>query len=172
MADNDITLIDDRSNNNLVASSGPKWRLVSDGVMGGVSSGELSVEEIGNRRCLQLKGNVRLDNNGGFIQAAIDLDPKAYGNIADYSGILLAVHGNGEEYNVHLRTSNLWLPWQSYRASFISEPEWEIFKLPFSEFLAYRTNKPLNIEKLSRIGIVAIGREFQAELCIGRIGFY
>lgn len=85
---------------------------------------------------------------------------------------MLAVHGNNERYNVHLRTRDNRLPWQSYRATFIATAAWETLKLPFTDFTPYRTDNPLNPSRLKRIGIVAIGREFKANVCIGRLGLY
>ena len=71
-----------------------------------------------------------------------------------------------------MRTDDLWLPWQSYRATFQAPARWQTMQLPFAEFSAYRTRKPLDITALQRIGVVAIGRAFSADLCIGRLGFY
>jgi hypothetical protein len=172
MAAPETILIDDRSRDDVTASSGGSWRLVTDNVMGGISTGQLTIEAVDGRRCLRMTGDVQLDNNGGFVQAALDIRQDELGDMASYRGIMLEVHGNGEQYNVHLRTSNLWLPWQAYRSSFEAGSEWQTLYLPFSEFDGYRTSKALDVGKLKRIGIVAIGREFRADLCIGRLGFY
>ena len=98
--------------------------MVSDGVMGGVSDGNLSPDRIDGRPCLRLQGNVRLDNNGGFIQAALDIGKTRAFDASGYRGLLLDVYGNDEEYNLHLRTHDLWLPWQSYRATFQAPDQW------------------------------------------------
>jgi hypothetical protein len=124
------------------------------------------------RPCLRLQGEVRLENNGGFIQAALDVPDALLAGIDAYQGILLEVHGKGESYNVHLRTRDLWLPWQSYRTTFTATPRWQTLYLPFAGFEPYRTGKALDISRLQRIGVVAIGRAFSVDLCIGKIGFY
>ena len=124
------------------------------------------------RPCQRLNGQVSLDNNGGFIQAAIDLSSKEEFDASGYTGIFIDVYGNNESYNIHLRTSDIQKPWQSYRVSFIPEQEWQTLKFEFSNFEMHRIEMPLDTSKLTRIGIVAIGREFYADLCIGRIGFY
>ena len=172
MAEGDIFVIDDRVSGNLVATSGGEWRLITDGVMGGVSDGRLLVEMVENQNCLRLRGDVKLDNNGGFVQAALDLTEVTPQNIRDYTGLMLYVYGNNEQYNVHLRTEENWLPWQSYRAAFTATPEWRKLYIPFTEFKPYRTSNALNIDLLKRVGIVAIGREFKADLCIGGLVFY
>lgn len=90
----------------------------------------------------------------------------------DYDGVRLRVRGNGESYNLHLRTSDLWLPWQSYRASFVAAPEWTWVELPFADFAPHRMSKAFDSRRLSRIGVVAIGRDFTAEVCVNSLGFY
>jgi D-alanyl-D-alanine dipeptidase len=66
----------------------------------------------------------------------------------------------------------LWLPWQSYRATFQAPASWQTVQLPFAGFSPYKTGKALDLTKLERIGVLAIGRAFTADLCIGRVGFY
>jgi len=165
-------IIDDRHTGTLGSTSGGTWRLITDGVMGGVSSGTLTLASIDNRGCLRMQGEVRLENNGGFVQAALDIDGATAAKLSGYTGIELDVYGNDEAYNLHLRTDDLWLPWQSYRATFQAPDRWRTLQLPFKEFSAYRTRKALDVTALQRIGVVAIGRAFNADLCIGRLGFY
>ena len=171
MAD-ELLIIDDRHSGTLESKQGTSWRLVTDGVMGGVSSGTLKLASIDKRECLRMQGDVRLENNGGFVQAALQIEEKVAAELSAYSGIVIDVYGNEEAYNLHLRTANLWLPWQSYRATFQAPAGWQTLRLPFAEFSAYRTSKPLDVTTLQRIGVVAIGRAFVADLCIGRLGFY
>ena len=144
------------------------WRLVTDGVMGGVSRGTMTREEVGGRTCIALRGQVSTENNGGFIQIALDLDGPLR-KADSYDGIRLDVFGNGETYSVHLRPSDLWLPWQSFRTSFETSPEWSSVYLPFKSFQPYRTGTGLRLDRLRRIGIVAIGRTFDADLCISSV---
>ncbi len=145
-------------------------RLVTDGVMGGVSQGELRLTERAGRSCLQLSGGVSTENNGGFIQLTVSLD--ALGIAVDYDGVRIDVLGNGETYNLHLRTVDLRLPWQSYRAGFVAGRQWRRVDLPFDVFKPHRTDASLRIGGIKRIGVVAIGRDFEADICIGRMAFY
>ncbi|MGD8977263.1 MAG: CIA30 family protein [Gammaproteobacteria bacterium] len=166
-------LIDDFKDPKQGSSLGTRWRGFSDRVMGGVSRETLSFENIDGRECLRLTGEVRLENNGGFIQAALNLG--TWGRTFDasgYTGLRLTVLGNGEEYSVHLRTPDNSRPWQSYRARFAAGPEWQTIEFPFDEFEPYRLETPLDRSRLRRIGIVAIGREFSADLAVCEIGFY
>lgn len=145
-------------------------RLVTDGVMGGVSRGRLLADVVDGRRCLRLQGSVRTANNGGFVQAAVDLLPD--GGLLDASalaGVLLTVRGNAEHYNLHLRSADLDRPWQSFRCGFEAPPEWRQLWRPFDRFAPHRTERALDLHRLRRLGVVAIGREFEADLCIARI---
>lgn len=148
------------------------WRLVTDGVMGGVSTGEMRHEERQGRACVCLAGDVSTANNGGFIQIALDLGADLAARAVDYDGVALRVLGNGEAYNLHLRSSDLWLPWQSFRAGFVAAAEWSAVRLPFDGFEPYRTGSTLRPDRLKRIGVVAIGREFAADVCVTDLAFY
>jgi len=172
MASQSVLVIDDRSADGLKSSYGPAWRLITDGVMGGVSQGQLTADVIAGRACLRLRGDVSLKNNGGFVQAALDTDGEAPLNAAGYSGVLLEVYGNGEQYNLHLRSADVWLPWQAYRASFTAPAAWRTVLIPFSAFSGYRIGAALDASALERIGLVAIGRAFTADLCLARLALY
>ncbi len=149
------------------------WRLMTDQVMGGQSAGSIGYDTRLGRTALVLSGQVSTRNNGGFIQAVCDISQQLAGNIAQCGGVRLVVCGNGHAYNLHLRTDELLLPWQSYRAQFTTRPDWQIIELPFEKFIAYKTDTSLNLEqRLKRIGVVAIGEDFVADIAIGEIGFY
>jgi hypothetical protein len=171
MADELLT-IDDRRSGALAATLGGSWRMVTDGVMGGVSSGTLSLDSIDGKACLRLQGDVRLENNGGFIQAVLDIKDTEAADASGYTGLLLEVYGNDQEYNLHLRTDDVWLPWQAYRASLLAPARWRTVRLPFSEFEGYRIGKRLDVQHLERIGLVAIGRAFRADLCVAKVALY
>jgi len=148
------------------------WQLVTDGVMGGVSRGTLATTRVDGAACQQLQGEVSTANNGGFIQAAQDVDASMAERLGGYTGLRVTLRGNGEAYNLHLRTADLWLPWQSYRTTVTVAPHWQTFDLPFSSFEPYKTRTSLRPERLRRVGVVAIGRDFAADVCIGEAAFY
>lgn len=166
-------LIDEFSNPDLVSALGTRWRGVSDRVMGGVSEATVARETVGGRPALRLTGAVSLENDGGFIQASLDLDPgDGTVDASVFTGVRLVVRGNDEQYSVHLRTPDNVRPWQSYRAQFVAGSEWQTVELPFDGFAPYRLEAPLDTARLRRIGLVAIGREFEADLAVGRVEFY
>ena len=166
-------LIDDLSKPAPLAVIGTRWMLVSDGVMGGLSTGTMTRELVDGRMAIRMRGTVSLANNGGFLQIALDLGK--HGEPVDasrWTGIQLDVLGNGQTYNLHLRTTDLSRPWQSYRQSFAAASHWSRLHLPFAGFVAHRTDQPLRLSRLQRIGLVAIGRECDVDLAIADIRFY
>lgn len=160
------------ADDNLLRLPPTGWRLVTDGVMGGVSSGALAEASQDGLPCMRLQGQVSTANNGGFIQAAQDIAPAVSAGLEAFDGVRVMLRGNGESYNIHLRTSDLWLPWQSFRLTAVATDEWRTLRLPFADFTSYKTRVPLRPERLRRLGIVAIGRDFAADVCIGEVGFF
>ena len=165
-------LIDNFIRNDLTSCLGTQWRGASDQVMGGVSKASITIDHIDGRNGLRLRGDVRLDNNGGFIQATLDL-ANAGGafDVSPYSGLQFFVRGNDEEYAIHLRTTDCVHPWQSYRTQFWASPTWERLDFPFDAFFPYRLKAPLETANLRRIGLVAIGRPFKADVMISQLRF-
>jgi hypothetical protein len=164
-------LIDDLTG--VQAATGTAWELITDGVMGGRSSATLRREVVQGRPALRLQGRVSLENNGGFVQMALDLAPG--GRTVDasgFTGIAIDVTGNGETYALHLRTTGLTRPWQSWRHSFTAGPEWQTHLLPFARFQPHRVEGPVDPARLRRAGLVAIGRAFMADLSLGGARFY
>ena len=163
-------IIDDLSRDPPMSAIGTRWQLFTDRVMGGVSNGTMLREMVAGRPAIRMRGDVSLENNGGFVQMSLDLAPDGEAiDVSVWSGIELDVFGNGEEYSVHLRTSDLTRPWQSYRQSFRADPQWQTIPFRFQEFVPYRTDVPLDTRRLKRIGVVAIGRAFSADLSVGGV---
>ncbi len=166
-------LIDGFTDKYLVSNLGTQWRGVSDGVMGGLSEASVSHSVIYGRPCLRLTGDVRLENDGGFIQAALDLIRSGETlDASNFTGVRMNVRGNGERYSVHLRTPDNVRAWQSYRAHYTAGPEWETVDHPFNTFEPHRLEAPLDRARLRRIGLVAIGRAFFADLAVSELTFY
>ncbi|MBT6274306.1 MAG: CIA30 family protein [Chromatiales bacterium] len=166
-------LIDDFSREDMMSALQTNWRPVSDRVMGGISQAGLGYDRHLGRGCLHLHGDVCLDNDGGFIQMALDL--ASDGDVIDagaFRGVCLHVLGNDERYSVHLRTDALTRSWQSYRTQFIASREWSEIRLPFTAFSPHRVEIPLDVTRLRRLGLVAIGRPFRADLRLARVEFY
>lgn len=148
----------------------PKWEYVADTVMGGVSTGKITVSAVG---IAQLTGVVSLDNNGGFVQMAFNLAPDGRTfDASAFEGIEIEVRGNNEIYDLRLRTDELLRPWHSFRTEFAATSDWQTLRIPFTDFKPHRTEVALDPARLRRIGVLAIGRVFDADVSVGRIALY
>jgi hypothetical protein len=166
-------LIDDFSSGNGVSSLGEKWRMFTDQVMGGVSTATSGYDTKQGRPCLRLKGTVSLENNGGFVQIALPLARLGRTfDASEYRGVRVWVYGNGEDYHIHLRTSQTALPWQYYGAKFFAGSQWQKVDLPFTRFEPENLPSPLDPKKLERIAVVAIKKAFEVDIAVSRIEFY
>jgi len=119
-----ITIVDFES-----PEKAPGWRIVNDGVMGGLSQSQMSLT---SEQTALFKGTVSLENNGGF--ASVRSEPTDFG-LAGFSGLLLRIRGDGRKYQLRLRTDRN-LDGIAYRASFgTTAGEWTAVKLDFQAFL-------------------------------------
>lgn len=166
------SIIDDRVSGDAHANNGKPWRAVADTVMGGISKADLRATTVSGKPCLRLSGEVCLENNGGFVQASLDLGTGGSLDASSFDGIEIEVCGNNESYNLHLRTGDTQMVWQSYRYSFTADTNWKTLRIPFADFMPHRIQLGLDTRQLRRIGIVAIGKKMEADICFSRIALY
>ena len=166
-------LIDDFSKPEKNTIFGTRWQLITDQVMGGVSSGKIQFLPVEQRFCMHMTGSVSLKNNGGFIQARLNFAPRNKSfNAQSFEGIKLRVKGNRQSYALHLRTKDARLPWQYYQAAFTVDPKWQEIKIPFKEFKPVSLKKPLDAKHIKSIAVGAIKKEMQADIWIDEVSFY
>ena len=164
-------VLDDLNNPGLT-NQGNRWQFFTDGVMGGMSSGNVNIENYNGKKCYRMRGNVTTENNGGFIQMRVKIEPSIPSN--EYTGVYLNVYGNNLKYAVHIRTPYTKLPWQYYNSKFIAINDWRDIKLPFFNFKKSNFYQPkqFNYHKIKTIGIVAGFDDFTADISVSEIGFY
>ena len=150
----------------------PDWEYVADTVMGGVSQGQARRETVQGRSAMRLTGAVSLDNNGGFVQIAFDLAQGDSFDASGFTGIALEVLGNGQAYDLRVRTPALRRPWQSFRAEFVAPDTWTTIRVPFDSLVAHRTDAAFDPGALRRIGLLAIGREMVADIAVASVTLY
>ena len=127
----DALILSDFSGTEPYVLSGAGWRGFSDRVMGGVSDASLNKATVDGKSCMQLTGTVTRESNGGFIQMAMYFGSRdAELDGAAYKGIEMLVHGNNEDYNVHVRTADCGWYDESYRYTFFAKPEWQQYGSP------------------------------------------
>jgi hypothetical protein len=149
------------------------WRGFSDRVMGGVSNGNVEQDTVDGRRCLRMTGWVTRDSGGGFIQMAMYLGGRTGSfDASAYKGLEFLVHGNNEDYNIHIRTADVRWYSQSYRATVYAEPNWQTIRLPWSAFEPNQIDEPLDTTRILRIGMLGWMREFEADLSVAEVALY
>lgn len=145
-----------------------EWRIVNDGVMGGISKSSLVLTNDGHG---QFSGHVSLANYGGF--ASIQLNAKI--KLAEEKKlIVLRVKGDGKAYEFRLKGEISQL--ESYVHPFTTSGEWEDIRLPISEFYPQFRGSQLNIPNFNFKSIeqvsflIANKQEEDFELLIDWIG--
>ena len=148
------------------------WRFFTDGVMGGLSEGTVKKDNIQGIQCYKMSGDVTTENNGGFIQIRLDLDPK--NEINKYEGLYLKIYGNNQKYYLHIRAGLTLAPWQYYSHSFITNNQWTTIKTPLKDFKRSNFYQPkkLDNQKIKTIGLVAGFDNYEADICLAEIGLY
>ena len=156
------------------ADSGRYWQYVSDRVMGGVSDGQVNLEQDGEMYYVRLTGNVSTRNNGGFIQLRSGISfANSEKDGKNLQGVRLNVRGNGETYDIHIITNDRAYYGDYYSATFQADSDWKMIDLPFNKFerKRYNTSK-LDAKNIRSFSITAYGRDFTSDVSVSTIEFY
>lgn len=136
-----------------------RWRIVNDGVMGGLSKSQIL---LGDKNTAIFSGTVSLENNGGF--ASTRTIPRSY-SLDGYEGILLRVKGDGKNYQFRLRTDDRF-DGISYRHEFTTDDgNWVTIAIPFEEFApTFRGRildgvKPVDPGKVQQVGFLIANKQ-------------
>ena len=133
------TIVDFSNGSNL-----DNWYIVNDGVMGGLSQGNIKLDRNGYA---VFAGEISLDNYGGF--SSVRYRPEKL-DVSNYSKICLRVKGDSKKYQLRLKTSSR--DYYSYMAEFYTSGEWETIILDLKDmypiFRGSRLRKP-NFPKIS-----------------------
>ncbi|MFK7958235.1 MAG: CIA30 family protein [Lysobacterales bacterium] len=140
----------DQKNDLLTLAAAP-WVVIDDGVMGGRSAGQVSIDE----GVSTFSGTLSLENNGGFSSIRLPLKQSLDG----YSGIRLVVRGDGRRYQLRLRNGNRF-DGVAWRTEFATQSEWTRVDFPFDQFTpGFRGRNvpqagPVVAEEVRQIGIL------------------
>ena len=175
LADNDVRF-------SMTPDKAAYWRLVTDGVMGGLSQGELRFErDPDGTAYARMTGTVSTANNGGFIQFRAQFRDGvnfskliAAGGGTIPTGLRLRVRGNGETYFVHLRTRQNRRPWHYFAATFPTSSDWQDVELPLASFRHSDgvTSGAPQARDIISIGVVAYGRDHAADISVAAMTIY
>jgi hypothetical protein len=102
------------------------WRIVDDGVMGGLSQGHIDLNEKGHA---VYHGKISLQNNGGF--SSLRYRPEPF-ELSNETHLVLRVKGDGKKYQFRIKSRAR--DSYSYIHYHKTSGEWETIRLPLSEF--------------------------------------
>lgn len=163
-------LLDDFSNTEGRSALGTSWQGFTDRVMGGLSDIDAGYVDTESGPALRMRGTVRLENNGGFVQVRLPLAKDRQGfDASEVSAFIVEARGAPGPYYIHLRTSDTRRPWAYYRARLDVSAEWRRLVVPMSAFERVSTRRPLDPSRLQSLGLVAYGEPFEADLMVRRI---
>ncbi len=131
------------------------WKVVDDGVMGGLSKGNFVVSPEG---IATFSGRLSLENNGGFSSVRTgDLGR----DLGAFQGLRLRVKGDGRTYQLRLNTDARWRGMEvSFKAEFATQKgEWAEVRVPFQNFVGSFRGRTLRDEvfeptKIRRLGVL------------------
>ena len=117
------------------------WRVENDVVMGGRSSSKLERSVEGNA---VFKGNVSLENNGGFASVQYHFPSK---DIKGYKTAVLHVKGDGKTYQFRLK-ENL-EDRASYVHDFQTSGDWQTIEIPLNKMKPVYRGRDLDMPNFS-----------------------
>lgn len=113
------------------------WRIVNDGVMGGISSSSLQITKEGHGH---FSGKVSLENNGGFASVQLNTNMPITKN---HSYIVLRIKGDGKKYEFRIKENPL-QP-EAYVQPLATSGVWESIRLNIADFYPQYRGRKLNI---------------------------
>ena len=133
-----------------------QWQVVNDAVMGGRSNGTLELNEKGNGI---FKGDISIENNGGFSSIQLRLEAK---KTDEKAAISLRLKGDGSDFQFRIKASTR--DRHSYIYNFKTSGDWETISIPLSDmspsFRGYSLQIPnFNHNKIEQIGVLKSSKE-------------
>jgi NADH dehydrogenase [ubiquinone] 1 alpha subcomplex assembly factor 1 len=112
---------------------GQNWRVINDGVMGGLSQGQVSFTPAS----AVFAGEVSLENNGGFSSFR-----SAYGSfdLLAFDTVELRVRGSGCAFGLTFSLSRRWFD-PNFKQMFTPTAEWQTIELPLADFHVYQIGR-------------------------------
>ena len=131
-----VTVFDFNKNSDI-----SNWYVVDDVVMGGRSYGRLSIDPKGNG---VFKGNVSLENNGGFSSLRYRFKKQ---KIDQYQNLVLYLRGDGKKYQIRIKENSR--DYYSFVYNFRTSGEWEKIELDLNDLIPYFRGRRLNMDNYS-----------------------
>jgi len=118
------------------AADAKYWRVINDGVMGGLSRGQITVSDQGHG---VFQGQVSLENNGGFSSVRYQFESM---DVTAFQTINIRIKGDGKRYQVRVKT-NASDP-HAYITYFVTSGDWQIIEVKLAEMYPTFRGRRLN----------------------------
>lgn len=117
------------------------WKIINDGVMGGLSQGEIKLNTNGNG---VFNGKVSLENNGGFSLLRHRFKTL---NTINYSKIVLRIKGDSKSYQFRIKARQS--DYYSYVTSFNTTTDWQLVTINLKDMYPAFRGKKLDISNFN-----------------------
>lgn len=118
-----------------------QWRVVNDGVMGGLSEGKFELNANGHA---VFTGFVSLENYGGFTSVRYQMNALS---VKGKSKVILRLKGDGKNYQFRVKADRS--EYYSYITTFSTSGEWEEIDIPLQQLYPSFRGRRLNAPNFS-----------------------
>lgn len=142
-----------------ITKEGINWYVVNDGVMGGLSDSDAFLQE----NSLLFKGNVSLDNNGGFVSLRC---PYGDMDFSKFKTVSIKYKNAGQNFAFQLETERMFFR-PNYKVLLAdSENEWTTASFKLEDFKEYVMGKAngneitsIKLANVIRFGFINYGKK-------------
>ena len=139
---------------------GRYWSVVNDGVMGGLSKGNKKL----TKNSMLFKGEVSLDNNGGFSSLRRSFSEF---DISEFNHIEIKYRSYGISLAITFAVSRRWYV-PNYKLSLVgTSSEWKTITIKLTDFRKYYISKAMNeklkketLKEIIRIGFITNEKKY------------
>jgi len=124
------------------------WRIIDDGVMGGLSAGSFSINSDGHG---VFQGTVSLENNGGFSSVRYQCEKV---KTTKNSSVAIRLKGDGKKYQFRIKdkANNYY----AYITTFETTGEWQTIELKLADLYPSFRGRTLNLPNYEADGFEEI----------------
>lgn len=143
------------------------WRIVNDGVMGGLSAGNFEVTKEGHGR---FWGEISLENNGGFCSLRYNFDEQS---TEGFSKLKLRLKGDGKNYQIRVKHNSR--DYYSYIYTFSTKTDWQTIEVDLRDMRPSFRGRFLDMDNFDKDSIeeltflIANKKEERFELLIDKV---
>lgn len=124
------------------------WKIVNDGVMGGVSSSSFELNSDGHAI---FKGEISLENYGGFASIRYQFKKTA---LKKHTKVIIKLKGDGKKYQFRIKANAR--SYYSYISAFKTSGKWEEITLNLKDMYPSFRGRKLNLPNFSEKAIEEI----------------